>query len=96
MEAEAYNQGEEGEEGGEVYVPSLSRETGWQLASRAIQLALNNRVEEAQRLLRTASHHGGDREASLQAQAGVCFLTFMVRSLTYVRTYTLHEKRDHA
>ena len=45
---------------------------GWELANRGIQLALNNRVEEAQKLLR------GSGPGCMQSQAGYCFLTFMV------------------
>lgn len=61
-------------------------EDGWQVASRGIQLALNNRVDEAQKLLKSAAaaanaagyNDGG--VAALQAQAGFCFLAFMVRA----------------
>ena len=52
-------------------------EPGWQLAARGVRLALNNRVEEAETLLR---RRAGDElcEGRVQAQAGLCFLTFMV------------------
>lgn len=62
------------------------QEAGWRLARRGIELALNNRVEEAQRVLRLAVANAtnaapGDaasRLACLQAHAGLAFLTFMV------------------
>ena len=57
--------------------PGQDYEAGWQLARRAIQMALNNRVDEAQRLLRS-NLVGCPEEDGLQAQAGLSFLTFMV------------------
>ncbi len=55
-------------------------ESGWELAARGVRLALNNRVEEAERLLRGRAEVGGmDPDGGrLQAQAGLSFLTFMV------------------
>ena len=44
---------------------------GWQVAYRGIQLALNNDVEEGQKLLR------GD-QSCIHRQAGYCYLTFIV------------------
>ena len=44
---------------------------GWQLAARGIQLALNNRVEDGIKLLRTES-------SCIHRQAGYCYLTFIV------------------
>ena len=49
---------------------------GWQVASRGIQLALNNRVEDAIKLLKTESN-------CIHRQAGYCYLTFIV-SMTYM------------
>ena len=46
---------------------------GWQVAARGIDLALNNRVDAAHKLL-----EGTD---GIQARAGVCFLAFMVSRL---------------
>ena len=45
--------------------------SGWQLAARGIQLALNNRIEDAQNLLRVDS-------SCIHRQAGFCYLTFIV------------------
>ena len=45
--------------------------TGWQVAYRGIQLALNNEVEEALKLLK------GD-STCIHRQAGFCYLTFIV------------------
>ena len=45
--------------------------SGWQLAARGIQMAINNRVEEAQDLLRVDS-------SCIHRQAGFCYLTFIV------------------
>ena len=47
---------------------------GWQLARRGIHLALNNEVEEAQEMLRAEAEGNG----CPQAQAGFCFIAFMV------------------
>ena len=47
--------------------------SGWQLAARGIQLALNNRIEDAQSLLKVDS-------SCLHRQAGYCYLTFIVRN----------------
>lgn len=44
---------------------------GWQLAARGVQMAINNRVEEAQNLLRVDS-------SCIHRQAGFCYLTFIV------------------
>ena len=44
---------------------------GWQLAARGVALALNNKVEEAQNLLRVDS-------SCIHRQAGFCYLTFIV------------------
>ncbi len=77
---------------GEAY-PSPREDGGCKLARIGIQLALNNRVEEAQRLLRGGGGREDDEDddyddvdavdqeegRSLQAQAGLCFLAFMVR-----------------
>ena len=49
-------------------------ETGWQLARRGIHMALNNEVEEAQELLKAEV----DGSGCPQAQAGFCFIAFMV------------------
>ena len=49
-------------------------ETGWQLARRGIHMALNNEVEEAQAMLKAAV----DGTGCPQAQAGYCFIAFMV------------------
>ena len=62
-----------------------SSSSGWRLARRGVELALNNRVDEAQRMLRIEATQPRDqtasaRLASLQAQAGLGFLTFMVSS----------------
>lgn len=46
--------------------------TGWQLAARGVQMAINNQVEEAQELLRVDS-------SCIHRQAGLCYLTFIVR-----------------
>ena len=53
-------------------------EPGWRLASRGVRLALNNRVEEAERLLRARAEEDLLGGGCVQAQAGLCFLTFMV------------------
>ena len=45
--------------------------SGWQLAARGVQMAINNRVEEAQELLRVDS-------SCIHRQAGLCYLTFIV------------------
>ena len=45
--------------------------SGWQLAARGIKLALNNRIEDAQNLLRVDS-------SCIHRQAGFCYLTFIV------------------
>ena len=50
---------------------ALEGMTGWQVAYRGIQLALNNEVEEAQKLLK------GD-STCIHRQAGFCYLTFIV------------------
>ena len=52
---------------------------GWRLAARGVELALNNRVDAAHRLL-----EGTD---GIQARAGVCFLAFMVRMVVVVLCY---------
>ena len=49
-------------------------ETGWQLARRGIHMALNNEVEEAQEMLKAEV----DGSGCPQAQAGFCFIAFMV------------------
>ena len=49
--------------------------TGWQVAYRGIQLALNNEIEEAQKVLK------GD-SSCIHRQAGFCYLTFIVSPLT--------------
>jgi hypothetical protein len=62
-------------------------EAGWQLARRGIHLALNNRVEEAEKLLRSSA----DKSGCPQAQAGYCFLAFMVSlHVTCVTNVKLH------
>ena len=59
-----YNDGGSGVEGeGDM--------SGWQLAARGIKLALNNRIEDAQNLLRVDS-------SCIHRQAGFCYLTFIV------------------
>ena len=45
--------------------------SGWQLAARGVQMAINNRVEEAQDLLRVDS-------SCIHRQAGLCYLSFIV------------------
>lgn len=45
---------------------------GWQIASKCIQMALNNRVEDALKTLRSESK-------CVHRQAGYCYLTFIVR-----------------
>ena len=45
--------------------------TGWKVAYRGIQLALNNQIEEAQKVLK------GDSNC-IHRQAGFCYLTFIV------------------
>ena len=45
--------------------------SGWQLAARGVQMAINNRVEEAQELLRVDS-------SCIHRQAGFCYLSFIV------------------
>ena len=45
---------------------------GWQIAYKAIKLALNNRVEDAESLLNTT------KATCVQSQAGYCYLTFIV------------------
>jgi len=56
-------------------------EPGWMLATKAIKLALNNRVEEAQLLLAATAEDADDEPSRrLQARAGQCFLAFMVIS----------------
>eukprot|EP00095_Tigriopus_kingsejongensis_P011260 snap_masked-scaffold708_size108518-processed-gene-0.10 protein:Tk11260 transcript:snap_masked-scaffold708_size108518-processed-gene-0.10-mRNA-1 annotation:"tetratricopeptide repeat protein 39c" len=52
-------------------------EEGWHLAARGIELALNNRVEDAQNLLKS------DPNNSIHTQAGYCFLTFMNAVMTF-------------
>ena len=49
----------------------LSGLSGWQLAARGIELALNNRIEDAQVLLKVDS-------SCIHRQAGYCYLTFIV------------------
>lgn len=44
---------------------------GWELAARGVKMAINNRVEEAQELLRVDS-------SCIHRQAGLCYLTFIV------------------
>lgn len=44
---------------------------GWQVASRGIELALNNRVEDGIKLLKTGN-------TCIHRQAGYCYLTFIV------------------
>ena len=51
---------------------------GWQLAARGVALALNNRVEEAQNLLRVDS-------SCIHRQAGFCYLTFIVSILISIQ-----------
>ena len=51
-----------------------NEEAGWQLARRGIHRALNNEVEEAQDLLKAEV----DSSGCPQAQAGFCFIAFMV------------------
>ncbi|TRY69575.1 hypothetical protein TCAL_08624 [Tigriopus californicus] len=55
----------------------LDHEENWHLAARGIQLALNNRVEDAQNLLKS------DPANSIHSQAGYCFLTFMNAVMTF-------------
>ena len=47
---------------------------GWRLARRGIHMALNNEVEGAQELLKAEV----DGSGCPQAQAGFCFIAFMV------------------
>ena len=49
--------------------------SGWQIAARGIQLALNNRIEDAQNLLRVDS-------SCIHRQAGFCYLTFIVSNVS--------------
>ena len=44
---------------------------GWQVASRGINLALNNRMEDGIKLLKT-------EPSCTHKQAGYCYLTFIV------------------
>ena len=44
---------------------------GWQVASRGIELALNNRMEDGIKLLKTEA-------PCLHRQAGYCYITFIV------------------
>ena len=44
---------------------------GWQLAARGVQMAINNRVEEGQELLKVDS-------SCIHRQAGLCYLSFIV------------------
>ncbi len=65
---------EENEADSEEPIEGMS---GWQLAARGVQMAINNRVEEAQELLRVDS-------SCIHRQAGLCYLTFIVSWLTSV------------
>ena len=58
---------------------------GWQLAARGVALALNNRVEEAQNLLRVDS-------SCIHRQAGFCYLTFIVSILISIYSQSLQSK----
>ena len=44
---------------------------GWQVASRGIELALNNRIEDGIKLLKNET-------SCLHRQAGYCYITFIV------------------
>ena len=44
---------------------------GWQVASRGIELALNNRMDDGIKLLKNES-------TCIHRQAGYCYLTFIV------------------
>ena len=54
---------------------------GWQLAARGVAMALNNRVEEAQNLLRVDS-------SCIHRQAGFCYLTFIVSNILLISTFS--------
>ena len=59
---------------------SAASVAGWELARRGIHLALNNEVEEAQEMLRAEAESSG----CPQAQAGFCFIAFMVSTDKWV------------
>ena len=59
---------------------AASAAAGWELARRGIHLALNNEVEEAQEMLRAEAESSG----CPQAQAGFCFIAFMVSTDKWV------------
>ena len=59
--------------------------TGWQVAYRGIELALNNQVDEAQKLLKADS-------SCIHRQAGFCYLTFIVSTFLEVH---LISKRNY-
>ena len=49
---------------------------GWQVASRGIELALNNRMEDGIKLLKTET-------PCLHRQAGYCYITFIVSMIRF-------------
>jgi len=49
---------------------------GWQLAARGVQMAINNRVEEGQELLKVDS-------SCIHRQAGLCYLSFINALMTF-------------
>ena len=65
---------------GDDAAASASAAAGWELARRGIHLALNNEVEEAQEMLRAEAESSG----CPQAQAGFCFIAFMVSTDKWV------------
>uniref|UniRef100_A0A0K2UP74 Uncharacterized protein n=1 Tax=Lepeophtheirus salmonis TaxID=72036 RepID=A0A0K2UP74_LEPSM len=54
----------------------VKKEDDWLTATKGIKFALNNRVEDAQKLLKSDSK-------SIQLQAGYCYLTFMNAVMTF-------------
>ena len=65
---------------GDDAAASAAAVAGWELARRGIHLALNNEVEEAQEMLRAEAESSG----CPQAQAGFCFIAFMVSTDKWV------------
>ena len=61
---------------------------GWQVACRGIELALNNRVEDGIKLLKTES-------TCIHRQAGYCYLTFIVSIFNAFMEYVHLKVQKH-
>ena len=60
---------------------------GWQLAARGVQMAINNRVEEGQELLKVDS-------SCIHRQAGLCYLSFIVSINMFSKYFNYRINKD--